>query len=244
VDLKESEILGATVEDHWYYQAKQVALLRTVADLDATTAIDIGAGSGYFARRLLAASTVTAIDCVDTSYPASSHERADDGTGIRFLPDLASARRDVDLVLLMDVLEHVDDDHHLLVEATDRLAEHGRVVITVPAYQFLWSGHDEFLEHRRRYNLGQTERLVTSAGLCIERAHYVYGLVFPAAAAQRLADRASRRLRRGEGSAESKLVAHHPVVNRALAAICAAEAPWQRFNRVAGLSVLIRARRC
>ena len=52
--------------------------------------------------------------------------------------------------MIADVLEHVDDDLALLRQYAAKLGEGGRIVITVPAFSFLWSGHDVFLEHRRR----------------------------------------------------------------------------------------------
>ena len=64
-----------------------------------------------------------------------------------------------DLLLYMDVLEHVDDDLGLLTAYLDQLERGGRVLITVPAFDFLWSNHDIFLEHKRRYTLKQVEAL-------------------------------------------------------------------------------------
>lgn len=232
MDIKEEEILGSSIHGHWYYEAKADAIVRALADIDPTTALDVGSGSGFFARALLARTAITSVDCVDTAYEAASDEVAPGGA-LRFRTTLDRAGHGIDLAVLMDVLEHVDDDVGLLKETTERLSPDGRVLLTVPAFDFLWSSHDEFLGHVRRYTLASALDLVARSGLIVERSHYLYGLVFPAALVQRLVDR-------GQGS---KLQEHHPVVNRALFALCQIEGPVQRFNRLAGLTVLIRARR-
>src|SRR5439155_683450 len=70
-----------------------------------------------------------------------------------------------DAVLLLDVLEHLDDDVAALVTARRALRPGGLLVITVPAYRWLWSGHDVALGHRRRYTARELSRVVERAGL-------------------------------------------------------------------------------
>jgi hypothetical protein len=142
----------------------------------------------------------------------------------------------------MDVLEHVDDDLGLLRSYADRMRGRGHVLITVPAFQALWSGHDEFLEHRRRYTLRQVEDLVRSAGLRVVRGNYFFGSLLPLVAARRWVDR--RRLASGRMGAKSELRLHSARVNTVLTAIHDAERRlFFRFNRLAGLSVFCLATR-
>src|SRR5207247_517472 len=68
-----------------------------------------------------------------------------------------------DAVLLLDVLEHLDDDVAALVTARRALRPGGLLVITVPAYRWLWSGHDVALGHRRRYTARELSRVVVVA---------------------------------------------------------------------------------
>ena len=68
-------------------------------------------------------------------------------------------------------------------------------LVTVPAFRFLWSGHDVFLEHKRRYTLAEIEQTMRDAGLEVVRGAYYFGLVFPLAAAVRLATRGDDRTR-------------------------------------------------
>lgn len=238
MDLKEHEILGDQVATHWYYRSKAAAMLAALDSVGGTVALDIGSGSGFFAQQLLEHTSIDRIDCVDTSYDVATDLETNDGKVIRRRRRLSDAATAVDLAVLMDVLEHVEDDHGLLRAAADRVRPGGSLLITVPAFNWLWSRHDEFLEHHRRYSLTDLEQLVTRTGLTIVQANYLFGLVFPAAVAQRLLDRA----RRGE-EAGSQLRVHAPLTNRVLTALSMAEIRFQRFNRLAGLSVCVLAQR-
>lgn len=94
-----------------------------------------------------------------------------------------------DVVLLLDVLEHLDDDAAALAAARVLLRAGGLLVATVPAYGWLWSAHDVALGHRRRYTARRLSRVVTGAGFGVARVTYFSTLLFPAMAAVRLAKR-------------------------------------------------------
>ena len=145
---------------------------------------------------------------------------------------------DADLVLLMDVLEHVDDDLGLLKMYVDKVPSGSRFLMTVPAFQFLWSGHDDFLEHKRRYTLAQFETLARDAGLTVQRGAYYFGAVFPIAAALRLLPQSAQTQ-----PARSQLKRHHPLVNGVLKTLCSLELPLMGMNRLAGLSVFVLAQK-
>jgi hypothetical protein len=134
-----------------------------------TRYVDVGAGDLYFAKRLRAL-TAAPIYAVDVNYT----ERASEDQ-IMVCTDLSQVpSRSIDVALLMDVLEHVADDLALL-RAVDRvLAPAGGMLVTVPAHGFLWSDHDVFLGHHRRYTIATLRRLLTSAGLEIVEAFYFY----------------------------------------------------------------------
>jgi len=141
-----------------------------------------------------------------------------------------------DLVAALDVLEHIQEDKSALQEWGRLLKPGGYVLLTVPAYQWLWSGHDVFLEHKRRYRLGEIEAALRDAGLSIVKGAYYFGLVFPLAAAVRLAAR-------GAIEPKSSLKKHGGLTNGLLTAICAAELPLFPINRLAGLSVFVLAKK-
>ncbi|QBQ98320.1 class I SAM-dependent methyltransferase [Paraburkholderia pallida] len=236
MDLKEIDVLGPEVGAHWYYASKAQAMRRFLGTPSGTRVLDVGAGSGFFSKHLLAHAGAQEAWCVDISYEAES-EACEAGKTIRYLRAVDPV--DADLVLLMDVLEHVDDDTGLLREYAAKVPSGGRFLITVPAFQFLWSAHDTFLGHKRRYTLGQLEKTVLSAGLEIEHSAYYFGLVLPIAAALRLAE----RTRRQDQAPQSQMRAHHPLVNGLLKSLCSIELPIFRFNRLGGLTIFCVARK-
>jgi 2-polyprenyl-3-methyl-5-hydroxy-6-metoxy-1,4-benzoquinol methylase len=235
VDIKETEILGSEAGDHWYYRAKAEALERCLDGIAYDTVLDVGAGSGFFSRHLLARTGARAAYCVDPHYPQEWQETVD-GKPLKFLRSTDSIG--ADLVLLMDVLEHVDDDVDLLREYVRKSQTSAAFLISVPAFQWMWSAHDVFLGHRRRYTLPQLEGTVRAAGLEVARSHYFYGAVFPLAAAVRLL----RRPQRGNETATSDLRRHGRAVNALLHAVCRGETAIMHRNRAFGLSIFCLAR--
>jgi 2-polyprenyl-3-methyl-5-hydroxy-6-metoxy-1,4-benzoquinol methylase len=233
MDLKEEDILGADIGRHWYYRSKAAALRRMVDPLEARRILDVGAGSGFFSRHLLAETRTQSALCVDIGYPADRDDSAA-GKPVLYRRDIGPT--DCDLVLMMDVLEHVDDDRSLLRHYAARVPSGAHFLVTVPAFGFLWRGHDVFLEHKRRYRLGEIEATMRDAGLQVVRGAYYFGLIFPLAAAVRLVERNTTEPR-------SSLKKHGALANGILAAACTAELPLFPINRLAGLSAFVLARK-
>src|SRR5262245_14117517 len=98
MDLKEEDILGADIGGHWYYRSKAAALRRAVADLQARHILDVGAGSGFFSRHLLAETEAQSALCVDIGY-ASERDDAVAGKPVRYRRDAQATN--CDLVLMM-----------------------------------------------------------------------------------------------------------------------------------------------
>jgi len=236
MDLKEVGILGPDIGDHWYYRAKALALESYLRDVAFTSVLDVGAGSGYFSRHLLRNTGARVAYCVDPNYPGESAESVA-GKELFFVRKVV--RSEADLVLLMDVVEHVDDDSAIIREYAQMCPENATFLISVPAFQWLWSTHDDFLGHRRRYNLGTLEAAVMRAGLRVCSCNYYFGAIFPMAAMVRLI----RRFTRSGGSATTDLHRHNRFTNAALLALCRMELPLLRHNRWFGLSAFCLARR-
>src|SRR5207247_1080807 len=121
-----------------------------------------------------------------------------------------------DAVLLLDVIEHLDDDVAALETARRALRPGGLLVITVPAYRWLWSGHDVALGHRRRYSARGLARLVERAGLHVVHASYFNTLLFPAVAL-------TRAWKRLTGDESHDLHRPAPAINRWLERVFALE---------------------
>jgi len=236
MDLKESTLLHGRVAEHWYYCSKAKFVTRLLRDLRLRKILDIGAGSGFFTRWLMARRSVGEAWCVDLNYERDHDEQAHGGT-IHFRRKLEPI--DADLVLLMDVLEHVDDDVGLLRQAVEAAPVNATFLISVPAFQFMWSGHDVFLEHKRRYTLTQVETVTRAAGLRVREATYFFAGVFPVAMLVRL----PRKLLGLPVKAESGMHQHSRLTNALLHALSCAEIKLLRRNRWFGLTACVVAER-
>lgn len=231
MDLKEEAALGASIDSHWYYISKS----RVVEDHvkgRGLSLLDVGAGAGWFSRRLLAHGLAREAICVDPGYPEDRDETAG-GKRLAFRRSIETA--DADVILLMDVLEHVDDDVGLLASYASRAKPGTDVLITVPAFAFLWSAHDVYLEHKRRYTLAGLRQTVRAAGLAEVSAHYYFASIFPAALIVRLLGRFRQPSRSDMRPAPAWL-------NRVLLALLSAERTLMRANRAFGLTVVCHCR--
>jgi SAM-dependent methyltransferase len=142
-----------------------------------------------------------------------------------------------DVVLLLDVLEHVDDQASTLRAAHEMLAPGGALVVAVPAYDWLWGGHDVALGHRRRYRAGGLTSVVAAAGFTTTYASYFNTLLLPAIAL-------ARAWKRARGDASHDLVRPPAPVNALLARLFALEAGVvPRCPMPCGASLLLIARR-
>lgn len=232
MDLKEEKAIGGDPSAHWYYIAKGRAIKSLLGARPIQTLLDVGAGSGVFSKMLVQEGLAKQAICVDPHYE-------DEFVGRRRSDNIAYVRSvdrvDADTVLMIDVIEHVDDDAGLIQEYADRAAPGTRFLISVPAFRFLWSGHDEFLEHRRRYTLEGLKQTVEAAGLAPVKLRYFFGLLFPAAAAMRVFES-------GEKPAASRLKPAPGWLNRTLVAVCDLErAILFPFNRLAGVTAFCLA---
>ncbi|MFZ4286382.1 class I SAM-dependent methyltransferase [Variovorax sp. HJSM1_2] len=235
MDLKETDILGEKIGEHWYYQSKAKAVKNLLSNINTSTILDVGAGSGFFSKHLLAHSAAKEAWCVDISY-AHDSDSSEAGKPVHFRRSIDSSN--ADLVLLMDVLEHVDDDVGLLTDYVSKVAKGTYFLISVPAFKFLWSEHDVFLEHKRRYRLSQIENVAQSSGLTVKHGAYYFGAVFPIAATVRLV---GNLFHKESTQPRSQLKMHQPMVNATLAALSNAELPLMKKNRLAGLTAFCLA---
>ena len=201
------------------------------------TLLDVGSGSGFFARQLLRNTGIKSAICVDTGYSSDSDDSFE---GKPLLFRRSSANVSGDLVLLMDVLEHVEYDERLLKSYVEPAARGAYFLISVPAFQFMWSPHDEFLEHKKRYTVKEVERIVSSAGLSVINCHYYYAGVFPFAMVVRLLPRLWCT---GSPTKTTNLRRHSFVVNKLLYILSILELYIMSKNKWFGLTVVCVAKK-
>jgi hypothetical protein len=172
--------------NHWYYFTKYRILkkyLRFVPSHDRL--IDIGAGSAIFSRLFLQDTAFVSADAVDINYDKDKEEETvSNDKRLSFYTKMD--RYDCDLILLMDLLEHIENDKSFLKDVVKK-SEKGTVYfITVPAFNFLFSAHDIYLKHFRRYNKNALRSVVEEAGLEPVKIFYSFYLLFPIVALIRI----------------------------------------------------------
>lgn len=239
MDLKEEDILGTNIHDHWYYTSKGRSLNHFLGDINAPEVLDIGAGSGIFSRQLLDEGRCESAVCLDPNYPKEKTE-THNGQNIQFIKTITHIPQK--LILMMDVLEHIPDDLEFLKGYVDKMQKKGHILITVPAFQFMWSGHDIFLEHHRRYTIKTLEEIVKNSGLTPVKCRYFFGSLFAPIAAIRLVKKAL--FSAGALNAQSDLKLYPNWLNKTLITIHNMERRYLfDFNRLFGLSIFCLCRK-
>ncbi|MCA3012960.1 MAG: class I SAM-dependent methyltransferase [Myxococcaceae bacterium] len=207
--------------DHWWFEGRRrciaAVLSRELPALAQREILDVGCGTGGMFPMLQRYGKVSGAE-----YSADARARAHRNfpsveVSACELPDVLPAGP-FDVVTAFDVIEHVDDPVASLRSMVARLKPNGRVVVTVPALQLLWSQHDVTLQHRRRYSRGLLVEQLTAAGLRVTYDSFFNTGLFPVVAAARLVERV-----RGPGPG-SDLAPVNPIVNGALREFFGAEA--------------------
>ena len=228
MDLKELGLV--TPATHWYYQAKIVPFKKAFRKyaVRPKTIIDIGAGSGFFAQSIAQLDDNLTAICIDPNYESEWQES---NGKIKFVK--STTDNSADIYLFVDVLEHVADDLALLKSYTDRAPSGAIVMISVPAFMSLWSPHDVFVEHFRRYRLREVQDLVSKANLEILESRYLFGSIFPVAWLVR------KLKKNAEPSSD---LAPLPSALNALLRFFLKLEHRLRINKVAGISTFVVAR--
>ena len=184
------EAMAEHDERHWWYRARR----RVVAELirrkvplpkDAKL-LEIGCGTGHNLPMLGEFGQVDALE-VDPIARGMAEKRLGRTVLSSPLPALEGVPDDTyDMVAALDVVEHIPDDIAALEGIARVLKPGGKLLMTVPAHQWMWSAHDVVNHHQRRYSKGGFKRLVDNSPLKLEAIGYLNSLLFPLAMAQRL----------------------------------------------------------
>ena len=150
----------------------------------------MGCGTGGNLTLLSRFGSVEAVE-YDAEARAVAERKSGYRVGFCALPEQLDVEEgSFDLIVLLDVLEHIEDDVAALRRVREKLAPGGRVLVTVPALPWLWSEHDATHHHFRRYTPATLRRSAEAAGLQVVRLGFFGTLLFPLVAATRLAKKA------------------------------------------------------
>jgi SAM-dependent methyltransferase len=182
---------------HWWYRARReilAGLIERRIDLPADPRIlEIGCGTGHNIVMLKRFGRVDAIE-IDPAAREIASARLGHAVMDAPLPALTGVEeRAYDLVAILDVLEHVEQDREALESIARRLKPGGRILIAVPAHPWMWSAHDVVNHHKRRYTRKSLKAVVASAGLRLEMMSWFNSLLFPLAAAARFAGKVRKK---------------------------------------------------
>jgi len=174
---------------HWWFVARSRILASVVGKISLPSKakiLEVGCGTGGNLAMLSRFGNLCAVEYDDNARDfAASLAVCPVVTG--GLPEpIPFEDGKFDLVCLLDVLEHIDDDEAALSRSGRLLCPSGRLLITVPAYAWLWSGHDEAHHHCRRYTAKMLRQRAREANLVVEKLGYFNTLLFPMIAASRI----------------------------------------------------------
>ena len=193
---RDYELQTHRAEDrHWWYKGRRCVLDKVIDELplppDARI-LDAGCGSGRNMIELARRGTVTGVELSSTSVSLARSRQAGDVIEGSLL-EMPFAAASFDLAVCLDVIEHLERDLDALRELRRVVAPEGSLLITVPAYQWLWSGHDEINHHHRRYTRRSLQLVAQRAGWRQVRTTYFNSLLLPVAIVLRALERLSRK---------------------------------------------------
>jgi SAM-dependent methyltransferase len=186
-------------EEHWWFVARRDVIKSFIKmqmlQVSTDKVLEIGCGVGGNVALLSQSGHYRgidmhkpAIDYCSEKYPQFEFQC----TRVEDIPQEFNSNK-FDSIYILDVLEHIDDQVAILNSAQNYLTQSGKILVTVPAFEFLWSPHDEFVHHVRRYTKAGLKRVLVDAGYKVDRISYFNSILFPLALTQRLGMRLLNR---------------------------------------------------
>ncbi|MCK9376521.1 MAG: class I SAM-dependent methyltransferase [Syntrophobacterales bacterium] len=226
---------------HWWFIGRR-SIVKMVLDrlhlANGAQILEVGCGTGGNLPLLAQYGAVQGME-IDATARAYAAARGIAPVSPGSLPqEIPFPHHYYDLIVLTDVLEHVDEDELSLKNLNLRLKPRGYLLVTVPAYAGLWSGHDESHHHKRRYTKGTLNAMIKRANFDIIISSYFNTLLFPAIAGLRLGQKLLQR------ATTDDLKMPPAGLNRFLARVFAAERHFlPHISLPFGVSLLVLGRK-
>ena len=186
-------------EKHWWFVARREVIKSFIKlqmnESSTSKVLEIGCGVGGNVDLLSQSGDYLgidmhkpAIDYCSEKFPQFNFQC----TRVEDIPQEFSSNK-FDSIYILDVLEHIDDQRAILKSTQNYLTQNGKILLTVPAFEFLWSPHDDFVHHVRRYTKSGLKKTLEEAGYKVERISYFNSILFPLALIQRLGMRLMKK---------------------------------------------------
>jgi len=178
-------------EHHWWYRGRRRVVAAELSRLPLSGSgrvLDAGCGSGRMLQELVRYGEVSGIE-LDAEAASVAAERRVGEVRVGRLEELPWPDGTFELITCLDVIEHTPDDRRALAELRRVAAPGGWLLVTVPAYQALWSLHDLANHHYRRYGRRALRQAAAEAGWSVQRVTSFNMLLLPPAAVVRLLQR-------------------------------------------------------
>lgn len=179
-------------KSYWWHRGRLSLLDVLIKDYlnrsgEGIKILEIGCGTGEVTKFLSHYGTVTALD-ISPEAINFARERGIKDTILGDVNqiDLSPFRERFDLIVALDVLEHIQDDVETIRRVQQMLKSGGYFIVCVPAYKFLWSEHDEALHHKRRYHSFEIMKKLKDGGFKIVKKTYFVTFAFPVIAIYRI----------------------------------------------------------
>ncbi|HET9697293.1 MAG TPA: class I SAM-dependent methyltransferase [Terriglobales bacterium] len=187
MDESYGQVYRKLYEQHWWWRSREAAILDVLRKIAAPSGfgniLDVGCGDGLFFDELSRFGNVEGVEFSSALLnPNGSHRQK-----IHTAPFDANFQpgREYGLITMLDVIEHLPDPVAALRHALSLLDANGKLLITVPAFNLIWTTHDDLNHHRTRYTKRSFRREAVQAGMRIDRMRYWYQWPFPVKLAAR-----------------------------------------------------------
>lgn len=188
------ELLASVEDENWWNEGRRrilCNLIKTITNRNNLRILDVGCGPGGTSVSFNIFGTVMGTDYSTTALKIALRR----GLNVfkSKLTEIPVKNESFDIITALDVIEHIQEEQQVLMEIKRILKSDGFVVITVPAFKFLWSEHDVAVSHVRRYNIPSLRRSLQTAGFSIVRISYFVSFVFPFVVIYRLLTRSGAK---------------------------------------------------
>lgn len=234
--------MASLENSHWWFVGRRQVLDAVIKSLrlnEGARILELGAGTGGNYELLTRHGAVTAVEMNDIARTIFQNHAQNADVRPGMLPDHLPLEPDetFDLICMLDVLEHIEDDFETLRLVKTKLRPGGFLLITVPAYKMLFGPHDVAHHHKRRYEYAELRERLIAAGFAVDKLSFMNMSLLPVALAARAVDKIFK-LKKGSGSGMPSAS-----LNKLLGGVFGAEA-WivPKMNLPCGLSLLAVAK--